>query len=346
MTVETMNKDVIGVKLSIVVPVYNVEIYLRVCVDSLLQQTVAAYEIILVDDGSKDSSGVICDEYGEKYPHIKVVHKENAGLGMARNTGLEQVTGEYVMFVDSDDFCQPDMVEQMVAVVQETGCDTCKSSFNRVDMEGNFLYAETVIPGAFAGTQVQQELLPRLIGSAPDKKDSIPMSACCTMYSMEIIRSNSLRFVSERQWISEDIIFNISYYALANRVVLSDYIGYNYRINPHSLTTSYRADRFEKCLALYHEEARVLAEAGLYELCRYRLVRQFMLYLRMCFAQVSPQSSKLSKKEAVAQIRQICGNSQVQQMIREYPVSKLGMKQKGFVYLVKYKAAGILYYLH
>ena len=162
-------------KISIVVPVYNVEKYLKVCVDSLLEQTLPAYEIILVDDGSKDTSGKICDEYAAQYPQIKVVHKENAGLGMARNTGLDNVTGDYVVFIDSDDFCQKDMVEQLVAIVEKTGCDTCKTSFNRVDMEGNFLRSETVIPGEFAGEQVQKALLPRMIGSAPDRHDSIPM---------------------------------------------------------------------------------------------------------------------------------------------------------------------------
>ena len=332
--------------ISIVVPVYNVEKYLRECIDSLLSQTVAAFEIILVDDGSRDTSGAICDEYARRDPRIKAIHKENAGLGMARNTGLDHVTGDYVVFVDSDDFCSKDMVEQLGRIVAQTGCDTCKTSFCRVDLEGNFLYSEKVKPGSFAGEKVSRQLLPRMIGSAPDKQDSIPMSACCTMYSMEIIRTHCLRFVSERQWISEDIIFNIAYYAKAKQVVLSDYIGYHYRINPHSLTTTYRPDRFEKCLALYHEQVRLLKEHGFYEICRYRLIRQFFIYLRMCFAQLTPQASKLPKQEALTQIRNICRNAQVRQMIQEYPVSKMGIKQQIFVYMVKYRMASLLYYLH
>lgn len=333
-------------KISIVVPVYNVEKYLNECVDSLLKQTVPAHEIILVDDGSKDNSGAICDEYVAKYPQVKTIHKANAGLGMARNTGLDHATGDYVVFIDSDDFCQPDMVEQLYSIVSKTGCDTCKSSFNRVDMEGNFLHSETVVPGSFTGDQVQQALLPRMIGSAPDRHDSIPMSACCTMYSMEIIRNNSLRFVSERQWISEDIIFNIAYYAKAQHVILSEYIGYNYRINPHSLSTSYRADRFEKSLALYHEQARLLTEMGIYEICRYRLSRQFFIYLRMCFAQLAPKVCGLSRKEAISAIKEICANTQVQKIVLDYPVKKLGFKQQVFVYMVKHKLASLLYIMH
>ena len=333
-------------KISIVVPVYNVEKYLEECVDSLLNQTVPAHEIILVNDGSKDSSGLICDRYAQSNPQVKVVHKQNAGLGMARNTGLENVTGDYVIFIDSDDFCQRDMVEKLSEMVSETGCDTCKTSFNRVDMQGNFLFADTIHPGVFKAEQVQQDLLPRMIGSAPDRHDSIPMSACCTMYSMQIINEHGLRFVSEREWISEDIIFNIAYFSKAKHVVLSDYIGYNYRINPHSLTTTYKPDRFEKCLALYKEEARLLSELELYEFCRLRLIRQFFVYLRMCFAQLTPQASKLSRKEAVCQIQNICDHPQVRQMIDEYPIRKLGIKQQVFLYLVKYRVALLLYYKH
>ena len=330
------------IKVSVVVPVYNVEKFLHLCVDSLLNQTFSAHEIILVDDGAKDSSGRICDEYADKYDIVKVVHKENAGLGMARNTGLDYVTGNYVVFVDSDDFCQSDMIERLVNIVNETGCDTCKTSFNRVDMEGRFLHACPVEPGVFKNLDVSTLLLPRMIGSTPEKKDSIPMSACCTMYSMDIINQYGLRFVSERVWISEDLVFNIDYYAKAQHVVLSDYIGYNYRTNTNSLTTTYRADRFEKCLALYQEQIRVLTELGLFDICKNRLIRQFFIYLRMCFSQLSADVCKLPKKEVRQQLREICNNAQVQNMIAEYPVHKMGIKQQVFVYLVRYRCVGVL----
>ena len=333
-------------KISVVVPVYNVEKYLRECVDRLLRQTVPAHEIILVDDGSKDNSGVICDEYAAQYTQVKVVHKQNAGLGMARNTGLEHVTGDFVTFVDSDDFCQTDMLEHFVNMVSETGCDTCKIGYNRVDLSGGLLYPDALVPNSYRGVDVRKQLLPRMVGSAPDKKDSIPMSAWCTLYSIDIIRTHDLWFVSERQWISEDIIFNIAYYMYAKHVVLSDYIGYNYRTNPKSLTTSYRPDRFEKCLAIYHEEKRLLSELGLYEICCNRLIRQFLVYMRMCFAQLTPQVSKLPRAEALRQIREICANQQVQQMIWDYPVKKLGIKQQVFVYLVKFRMADVLYHFH
>ena len=333
-------------KISVVIPVYNVEAYLDTCVRSLLDQTLQPFEIILVDDGSKDSSGIICDGYAAEYDHIKVIHKANAGLGMARNTGLEQVTGDYVMFLDSDDFLREDCLEKFSAILEESGCDTCKGSFCRVDMQGNHLNDHSIEPGVFSGDEVRRQMLPRLIGSAPDKKDSIPMSACCTLYSVEILRQHGILFVSEREWISEDAIFNIEYYNVAQKVVLSDYIGYCYRTNPHSLTTTYRADRFEKCLAMYRKQQEILTGMGLYELCKFRLIRQFFIYLRMCFNQLNKKSCKLSTQEILRQFRKICADEQVQDMIRQFPVRKMGFKQQMFVYMVKYRMSILLYLLY
>ena len=104
---------------SVIVPVYNVENFLPRCVDSILAQNVDSMEIILVDDGSRDSSGTICDEYARKDSRIRVVHKENGGLSSARNTGLDICRGEYIAFVDSDDWIEPDAYENMLKTARE-----------------------------------------------------------------------------------------------------------------------------------------------------------------------------------------------------------------------------------
>ena len=101
---------------SIIVPVYNVEEYLRECVDSILNQTYSDVEVILVDDGSTDQSGNICDEYAKMDSRIKVIHKKNGGVSAARNTGIGEASGEYLMFVDSDDAIHPELVEAYMTV--------------------------------------------------------------------------------------------------------------------------------------------------------------------------------------------------------------------------------------
>lgn len=110
-------------KISIIVPVYNSSKYLRSCIDSILKQSLSDWELILVNDGSTDDSGEICDEYAVKYPAIRVIHKENAGVSEARNTGLVAATGEYVGFVDSDDTIRPEMYQEMYDAAMENDAE-------------------------------------------------------------------------------------------------------------------------------------------------------------------------------------------------------------------------------
>lgn len=111
------------IKISIIVPVYNVEKYLEKCINSILTQTYQNLEIILVDDGSMDNSGEICDEYAKKDERIKVIHKENGGLSDARNAGIEIATGKYIGFVDSDDYIGKDMYEYLIRLIQKENAD-------------------------------------------------------------------------------------------------------------------------------------------------------------------------------------------------------------------------------
>lgn len=117
------------IKLSIIVPVYNVELYLRRCIDSILTQTYENYELILVNDGSNDSSGRICDEYLKIDKRIKVIHKLNGGLSSARNAGLDIAKGDYIGFVDSDDWITKDMFQHLVELITVYNCEIASSSY-------------------------------------------------------------------------------------------------------------------------------------------------------------------------------------------------------------------------
>lgn len=107
---------------SVIVPVYNVEKYLERCINSIIQQSYNNLEIILIDDGSTDASGKICDEYKEKDDRIIVIHKENGGLSDARNAGIKIFTGEYVTFIDSDDYVSKNMVSNMLDILEKSSC--------------------------------------------------------------------------------------------------------------------------------------------------------------------------------------------------------------------------------
>ena len=115
-------------KVSVIVPVYNVEKYLKQCLDSIVDQTLEDLEIVLVDDGSVDSSGTICDEYAKEHSNIRVIHKLNGGLGSARNEGMRKARGKYIGFVDSDDYVSEKMYETLwnLAETNEADCAYCE----------------------------------------------------------------------------------------------------------------------------------------------------------------------------------------------------------------------------
>lgn len=129
-------------KISIIVPIYNVEKYLKTCLDSIINQTYQNLEIILVDDGSTDNSGEICEEYRKTDSRIILIHKENEGLSMARNFGLDIASGDYISFVDSDDFIARNMMEALYNRLLETQSDMAICSIQHVDNTGKNLYSE------------------------------------------------------------------------------------------------------------------------------------------------------------------------------------------------------------
>ncbi len=326
---------------SIVVPVYNVEKYLRQCVNSLINQTYKDIEIILVDDGSKDGSGKICDEYAEKYDFIRVIHKENAGLGMARNTGMEAAKGDYVDFMDSDDYLKPNTVEMLVKALTESGADTCLGGYCRFLDGGDFTYSYTPGQNCYSA----KEFFPRQMGSLPEKKDAFRPSVTNALLDMSIIREHNLRFKSEREYIAEDLYFDIDYYLYSNKVCTADTDGYCYRVTEGSLTQKYNPQRFEKVVFLYKNVFRKLNENGWGDESILRAKRQFFVYLRMCLHQENIKLSGKTKKQAKENIRKMCGDEFTRSCIENYPVSKMGLPQRVFIFLVKRQSAGLLYKL-
>ena len=331
--------------ISVIVPVYNVEKYLRQCLDSLLAQTYKDIEVIMVDDGSTDNSGIICDDYAEKNKNYYVVHKTNAGLGMARNTGLECANGNYIVFIDSDDYIEKNCIEILYKNLIKYHVEMCKGGFKRVLDSGETVTERKYQLEYFEGEKARTELLPRMIGSSPSQHDSIEMCVCGAIYKADVIKQNELKFHSERELISEDLVFNIDYMQYAKGACTIAEMGYNYRINLKSLSTSYRPDRFKASIHFYQEMKKKLQKLGYGEETILRLNRMLFIYLRMCIRQEKPAASKKKMKASIRSINKICQDDVVKDVINNYPVSQLGKKQRLFLYLIKNKKSIILYML-
>lgn len=203
---------------TIIIPVYNVEKYIRVCLDSVLSQTYRNLEIILVDDGSTDGSGLVCDEYSKTDNRIKVIHKNNEGVSTARNTGIEMATGKYVCFVDSDDILMPDYVEYLYAIVESHNVPVAvtRSFFT-----------------TFGGKQIEHDEIELVSGedaAAQILYYNIPIGCYCKMFSRTFLLSNNIRFIPN-VFIGEGFNFNVEAFSHAGKVAIGKRKVYCYRRN-------------------------------------------------------------------------------------------------------------------
>ena len=224
---------------SVIIPVYNVEKYLRGCVESFLNQTYTNIQILLIDDGSTDMSGYLCDGLAKIDKRVEVIHKQNEGLGLTRNYGLKHAKGKYVLFTDSDDYVDISAIDKMVYSAEKEKAQLVIAGFSKVTEGKKLLYEERYSYEVFEGINVKNELLPRMIGSLPEYRDSIFTMACGKLYLTESIKKSNIYFPSERIIQSEDLAFQLDYIPHLNKVVVLEEIFYYYRQNSDSLTMKY-----------------------------------------------------------------------------------------------------------
>ena len=224
--------------LSIIVPVYKVEPYLRRCVKSLMAQTCENYEVLLVDDGSPDSCPKICDELAACTDNIRVIHKANGGLSSARNAGLFAARGDYIGFVDSDDVAAPDMFAIMLTAAKTSDADIVMCDYFRVLRTGRrWLMTTALRPGLYEKADIIKYLYPSLImGENLDYGPLLSVWHC--LYSRKFLNQYHLAFDDDIPW-SEDNLFSAMAGYHAKRFFYLKSMGlYNYFQNPGTITTS------------------------------------------------------------------------------------------------------------
>jgi len=293
--------------ISVIVPVYNVEKYLKRSIDSIINQTYKNMEIILVDDGSTDNSGCLCDQYAQFDKRIKVIHKKNAGLGMARNSGLDVAKGIFVTFIDSDDYIGKTRIQRMLDIMVKTQADTCMTGFTKEFSKDNIVEHQHVEKEKeFVHDKIMKDILPKMCGAIGSDGDYIEMSVCMVMFSNKLIQNNSLRFASERKFISEDLVFDLEYYPLAQKVCVTNTTDYFYCHNEESLTTKYRPDRFQNQVILYKTILNKSKELGIENVCKPRLQNTLVSIARYSIKLEEKFSKDNGKKVACNNIKALC----------------------------------------
>ena len=224
---------------SIIVPVYNVEAYLSDCIESILRQSLADFELILVDDCSPDRCGAICDEYAAHDGRIRVIHQKNGGVSNARNTGLDNAAGRYVTFCDSDDTLHHDFLKTLVDTLEQTGADSVVSSFDRVFPDG------TITPGrkfenACCMFQSGRERLDYITKQILWKK--VGWEVCTRIFRRSTIEQHHVRFCESCDNFAEDLGFVLQFTFFSAGEAAVDYHGYRYFQRSGSMMDSSKSD--------------------------------------------------------------------------------------------------------
>lgn len=212
--------------ISIIIPVYNVEKYLERCIESVINQTLKNIEIILVNDGSTDSSPKICDYYASIDNRIKVIHKKNEGVGSARNTGLDVANGLYIGFLDSDDYVDKNMYKVLYENLNKRNVDICVCDFEYITKEDKSLYSSANMKG-LDGTYNSINFLELLY------KGQHPNAICVwnKLYKKEVFKNIKFKNITHED---EEVCHRI--YTQDYKVYVSTYVGYKYIENPNSIT--------------------------------------------------------------------------------------------------------------
>lgn len=229
-------------KISIVVPIYNVEKYLQECLDSIVNQTMQDIEIILVDDGSTDNSPSICDKYATLDNRIKVIHKKNEGLGKAYNTGIEASSGEYIGLIESDDFAELNMFEDLYKLAKENNADIVKSDWyeywskpNKYNRKKNRIRKFGIKDNEIVSVENHPEIL------------TIAPSVWSAIYNRTFLNSNNLRFLETPGASYQDTSFAFKTLSCAKRVILTDKHYVHYRQDNESSSVKAKGKVFMLC---------------------------------------------------------------------------------------------------
>lgn len=322
-------------KVSVIVPIYNVEQYLEECVNSLINQSLKNIEIILVDDGSPDNSGMIADRFAKKDARIKVIHQSNGGLGPARNSGMDAATGEYVGFVDSDDWVKPDMYAKLYNTASTQMADVIVSG--HCNMVNGIAVEKKIHPLAGRTLSRSDEILRvrnKLYGHSPEETEieAFPMSVCMSLYKKSMLVKHHLRF---KKILSEDTIFNLSAYRYANVITFTEFTDYCYRKEGQaSITQSFSNSK----LNVYQDFLSTLINMAKLEddeRCLNRARRTAIDYCRLYVGIIDNTKDSIIVKRN--NVKKLANNELIRKCWEGYPVNTLPIQQRIFHYCIEGK---------
>lgn len=326
---------------SIIIPVYNVESYLERCTDSILADSCKDMEIILVDDGSTDSSGAICDRIAKENSCFKVIHKPNGGLSSARNAGLQIASGKWVSFIDSDDWVDPgcyQIMKDLLSQPENESVDIVKLGYKKVQGEKVSLFIPCIDPGIYEGREIKEKILRPAFGNrkiSDSTINTVVLSAWAHIYNKDFLDRTDVAFVSEREIGSEDFLFIYSLYMRASRVLVTELKWYNYDTREGSLTRRYRDRLLAQYRKLGEYVLRQMKDTGNYPAYRADYEGMYIALLYICV--INECNHPEGRIEQFRGVRRVLEDKRLQAYLRSYHAND----RKSFIIskMMKHKTA-------
>ena len=328
-------------KVTIVVPVYNTKNYLEECVHSLTGQTYREIEILLVDDGSTDGSSILCDALANSDERIRVIHKENGGAATARNLGIDEAKGEYVMFLDSDDWLDTDAVEALVQYADKNETDVLRFNYVR-EFDGKQL----VKPNTFLEERLYENdeckivcrQLLGLTGKELRHPESMNFLASCgfNLYRTALLRKLGTRFIPIQEIGSfVDGLFNFSVFLHVERFAFINRPFYHYRkTNEGAATANYRKNYVNRQLLLFGKIKEEIERVGKWEYFKEAYYNRIALStMEISF---NAMRNKAGFSERYREIRSVLKHEKFKEAYKSFKISTMGLKWKAYFFLIKH----------
>lgn len=320
-------------KISVVIPVYNVENYLHRCVDSVLNQTFQDLEIILVNDGSQDKSSEICDEYANKDKRIKVIHKKNARVSAARNDGIKMAKGKYISFIDSDDWIEPEMYQEMINKAKKLNLDFIMCDYKKKSNEYEDKRTQPIRGGYYSKDDIKNELFQCLIMFENIEFPPTISNWVC-LFNLEFLRKNYLYYDEDIHYCEDSILGSKIMFHANNFYYLKNHHYYNYFYNPTSTTNTYNGKKWDSYLKINERLVKYFGKTIEFDFTRQLKIN--MLYFALnALGQI--KYSENGGQEKIKMIKGIMYHSKVTELFKDFKLPNVSWKTKVIILLIKFK---------
>ena len=328
---------------SVVVPIYNAEKYLVRCIESLRNQTLKELEIILVNDGSKDSSLAICKEYAAADSRVVLIDKVNGGVSAARNDGLRAAKGDFVGFVDPDDWVNPEMYAEMLAAIVSSQAEICVCNYLK-EIDGKTEYMLMEQKGVVPKEAVVDKIVANIIAkpSFGSGETDIMGSVWRLLVKRDFLQKENIHFDEDVSFM-EDLLFCVEAFLKCNCAVIHEGAFYHYEVYDASVVNSYKADFFEKQQIIFLKLMDLVKREGQLDALKQRLDNRYVIIALLSFANVVHKDNPKLLGQKLAVMDAICRDERLVGILERMDLSIIEMRKKWEIVLMKRKASRTLY---